>query len=77
MQFSVSKIPNSQAQASTYEKHRRLIIARLTGSIEVLRRTIAGTPKTLNSVKLGRAGTFMKYLASVISNISTKTFNLK
>ena len=77
MQFSVSKIPNSQAQASTYEKHKRLIITRLIGSIEVLRRTIAGTHKTLNSVKLGRAGTFMKYLSSVVSNISAKTFNLK
>ena len=30
---------------------------------------------TLNCVKLGRVVTFMKYLASVVSNISSKNFN--
>ena len=32
---------------------------------------------TLNGVKLGRAVTFMKYLASVLFNISTENFNLE
>ena len=32
---------------------------------------------TLNRAKLGRAVTFMKYLAGVVSNISTEKFNLE